>query len=80
MKTQPTKLTEAAVTPEAVYLNRRQYLKASALGLGAAAFSGASQAADDGQLSDPAPLWMKTQLNESTASPFSTNEALTPYE
>ena len=80
MKTQPTKLTEAAVTPEAVYLNRRQYLKASALGLGAAAFSGASQAADDGQLSDPAPSWMKTQLNESTASPFSTNEALTPYE
>jgi sulfoxide reductase catalytic subunit YedY len=81
LKTQLSKITEAAVTPENVYLNRRQYLKASALGLGAAAFSGCATHASDGAVpQDTAPLWMKEQLIEPTASPFSTNESLTPYE
>lgn len=81
LNAQLKKITEAAVTPENVYLNRRQYLKAMALSLGAASMPGAAvQASDDLAQEDAAPLWMKQHLAAPIASRYSTKDAMTPYE
>ena len=74
-----SKLTEQDVTPEAVYLNRRQYLKASAVGA-AALLAPTLKASESAYGTDSAPLWLKSQNKQASPSPFSTTEKLTPYE
>ena len=73
------KLGERDVTPEAVYLNRRQYLKASAVGA-AALLAPTVKASPATGSADPAPLWLQAQNNQAAPSPFSSTEKLTPYE
>ena len=73
------KLTERDVTPEAVYLNRRQYLQASAVGA-AALLAPTIKASDRATGEDPAPRWLQSQNKQASPSPFSSTEKLTPYE
>ena len=73
------KLTERDVTPETVYLNRRQYLKAAAVGA-AALMVPTLKASESAYGTDSAPLWLKSQNKQASPSPFSTTEKLTPYE
>ena len=72
-------LTEADVTPETVYLNRRQYLKASAVAA-AVLVAPKLKASESTFGADPAPLWLQSQNKQASPSPFSTTEKLTPYE
>jgi sulfoxide reductase catalytic subunit YedY len=73
------KLTEHSVTPEAVYLNRRQWLKASAVGA-AGLLAPSMKAVEVAPGDDPAPPWLQSQNKQASPSPFSSTEKLTPYE
>lgn len=74
-----SKLTERDVTPEGVYLNRRQYLKASAVGA-TALLAPRLKAAESTYGPDLAPLWLQSQNKQASPSPLSTTEKLTPFE
>lgn len=76
----PSDISPAEITPESVYLNRRQWMKGAA-GLGALVLSG-SAIGEPAHLApaDPAgPTWLKAQVGKATAAP-NTQETLTPYQ
>ncbi len=64
------KLTEHSVTPEAVYLNRRQWLKASAVGA-AGLLAPSMKAVEVAPGDDPAPPWLQSQNKQASPSSFS---------
>jgi sulfoxide reductase catalytic subunit YedY len=72
----PSDITSSEITPEAVYLNRREFIRASsgaAVGVALAGLGAAS-------LASPAPAFAQQPLGELKKSPFSTDEKLTPYD
>ena len=72
----PSDITSSEITPEAVYLNRREFIRASsgaAVGVALAGLGAAS-------LASPAPAFAQQPLGGLEKSPFSTDEKLTPYD
>jgi len=72
----PSDITSSEITPEAVYLNRREFIRASsgaAVGVALAGLGAVS-------LASPAPAFAQQPLGELKKSPFSTDEKLTPYD
>lgn len=76
----PSDIPSSEITPESVYLNRRDWMKGAA-GLGAIAIGGISIAEPVHKApTDPAgPTWLKKQIGQATAAP-DIKETLTPYQ
>lgn len=76
----PSDIPSSEITPESVYLNRRQWMKGAA-GLGAIALSGGALAEPVHMApADPkGPAWLKNQIGKATAAADS-KEELTPYQ
>jgi sulfoxide reductase catalytic subunit YedY len=74
-------LTENDVTPEAIYLARRDFFK-SAVGISGVALTSSLLAAP-GHVADvdlPAPAWLKQKISSAKSDSRKINETLTPYE
>lgn len=77
-------LTEADVTPEAIYRSRRKFMQGS-LALGASVLLPslnvlAKPSQEAGKFQPNAPQWLKQQLNDAQANQQVINEPLTPYK
>jgi len=69
----PTDIPSSDITPESIYLRRREFMGAAALFAGASALPGLAHAEETSNLK---PL----NFRKATAPPFTTTEALTPLQ
>ena len=77
-------IKEHEVTDRAIYLNRRQIIKAAGLSAMAVGVAGASVKAAELKRAETiggqGPQWLRQQVSGARLSELSTSEALTPYE
>ena len=81
----PSEIRPSEITGETVYLNRRKFIQ-GAVAVAASALLPPSLAdvrnvlVHDGATPGVAPAWLAQRIAASTPGPFSTDEAVTPYQ
>ncbi len=72
----PSDIKASEITPEGLYLNRREFIRASSGAAVGVAFAGLGAAS----LAAPAPAFAQEPLGDVKKGPFGTDEKLTPYD